>query len=127
MRRFFIAVLPVPLAGWMACMSVASADEKPGSAKVLEKFFELGLPDAKDGKWVRVFTMDAEDGEATLGAGRVTLSGNGWLVRENRGVVEAVMADGRVVRGRRMKDEDAEPRDEGGLQPVQIQPANLDE
>ena len=39
----------------MVWMSAASAQEKPGFTKVLEKFFELGLPDAKGGKWVRCY------------------------------------------------------------------------
>ena len=60
------------------------------------------------------------------GAGRAEYSGNGWLLREERGVIHAMTADGRVIRGKRMNGDDPMPGGEGGLQPVQIQPANLD-
>ena len=92
----------------VACALVVTAQEEPGPAKLLEKFFELGLPDAKGGKWARIAPMDSESGDEAPDGGLNSLVGNGWILRENRGVVEAVMADGRAVRGRKMKDEDGE-------------------
>jgi hypothetical protein len=126
MRRFPRDFFPLPLVLLMASATAASSQGQPEAAKVLDKFFDLGLHEAKGGKWVRIFTMDSEDGGAMPGAGNAQYSGNAWLVREEHGVIDAIMSDGRVLRGKKMKDEGDDPRDDEDLPPLQIQPANLD-
>lgn len=108
MHRPSTDVLLRSLAASVACALVATAQERSEPAKLLEKFFDLGLPDAKGGKWSRIVPMDSAGGEGSLDGGLGDLTGNGWVLRESRGAVEAVMADGRAVRGRKMKDEDGE-------------------
>ena len=117
----------VSILGLMACAAVAGAQENAGMEKALEKFFALGLPEAKGGKWVMLSRNESDEGRTMPGDYNTRYSGNAWLLREERGVIEAVTADGRIVRGKRVREDDAETRDEGPLPLVQIRPGNLDQ
>lgn len=120
---------PIPLRlqviGAANCTPVALSQEKVGVEKALEKFFELGLPDAKGGKWVRVSLRESGQEPAMPGGYNARYSGNAWLLRDEKGIVEVVTGDGRFVRGRKSKGTVAETGDEGPLPVLQIQPADI--
>lgn len=120
---------PIPLRllviGAVNCATVALSQEKAGVEKALEKFFELGLPDAKGGKWVRVYLRESGQEPAMPGGYNARYSGSAWLLRDEKGIVEVVTGDGRFVRGRKSKGDVAETGDEGPLPALQIQPADI--
>lgn len=102
--------------------SVASAFSQGEDAKLLEAFFELGLPEVKGAKWVQAY---AEDGEqATLPGGyNSSYNGNAWLVSEANGLVEVVFVDGRRAKGR--KGDENSPTADGDAR-IMIQPAKVE-
>jgi hypothetical protein len=121
---------PIPLrllvVGAATCAQVASSQEKAGGEKALEQFFELGLPDAKSGKWVRAYLRESAQEPAMPGGYNARYSGNAWLLRDEKGIVEVVTGDGRFVRGKKPKGDNAGTGDEGPMPMLQIQPADLE-
>ncbi len=126
MRRFFLHFIPLALVGLAGLLVAAPAQEKAVDVKLLENFFDLGLPEVKGGKWSRVLTMDSENGESLPATRNAQYSGNAWLMRDERGVIEAVTFDGRVIRGKKVSSDTEPVRDEGGLPQAQVQTADLD-
>ena len=120
---------PIPLRllviGAVNCAPLALSQEKAGVEKALEKFFELGLPDAKGGKWVRANLRESGQEPAMPGGYNARYSGTAWLLRDEKGIVEVVTGDGRFVRGRKSKGDVAETVDEGPMPVLQIQPADI--
>ena len=102
--------------------SAAPAFSQSDDAKLLETFFELGLPEVKGAKWVQAYGEDGEQAQLP-GGYNANYKGNAWLVSEANGVVEVVFVDGRRVKGRKgdanSLASDGEPR-------IMIQPAKLD-
>ena len=127
MRQIFLHCLPLTLVGLPVLIAPAPAQEKAADAKVMEIFFDLGLPEVKGGKWSRVFTMDSEGGESLPATRNARYSGNAWLMKDERGVIEAVTSDGRVIRGKKANGDAEDLREVGGLSQAQVQPANLDD
>ncbi len=102
--------------------SAAPAFSQGEDAKLLETFFELGLPEVKGAKWVQAYGEDGE--QATLlGGYNSNYNGNAWLVSEANGVVEVVFVDGRRAKGR--KGDENSPAADGDAR-IMIQPAKLD-
>lgn len=66
-----------------------SGKEDPGIEKELERLFELGLPDVKGAKWVKVESHDHQPViPGTLASNsNDAFSGNGWLLSERKGRV----------------------------------------
>src|SRR4026209_2583071 len=61
-------------------------------AKVLENFFKLGLPDSRSAKWVKARLSNDYDATDSLPGGESKpYSGNAWLVREDKGIVELIV------------------------------------
>ncbi len=127
MRQIFLHCIPLTLVGLPVLIAPAPAQEKAADAKVLEIFFDLGLPEVKGGKWSRVFAMDSERGESLPATRNAQYSGNAWLMKDERGVIEAVTSDGRVIRGKKANGDAEDLRDVGGLSQAQVQPANLED
>ncbi len=105
----------------------APAFSQSDGAALLERFFEMGLPDVKGAKWVQAHQLNSNGEHAGLPGGyNSEYSGNGWLVSESGGVVEVVFVTGRRIKGERRKNEDA-PNGKSGLPVVMIENAKLDE
>jgi len=111
----------------MVGVGAAGAQENAGLEKALEKFFALGLPEAKGGKWVRFSSENSEPGGTMPGDYNTQYSGNAWLVREEKGVAQLVTSDGRVVRGKRARDDEEESGGGDGARRVMIQPGSLEQ
>jgi len=126
MHRSLPAVIRSSLVAVLACASLALGQEKAGIGKALEMFFELGLPDAKKGRWVRISLYDSSDVATMPGGYNARYSGNAWLLREEKGIVEAVTSDGRRIFGKKSQGEDAVIADDGLIPPVVLEPADLD-
>ncbi len=128
MRRLPTAVFSIALACASCGITTALGQGAPEPARALDGLFEIGLPDVKGGKWVRVFMREADLDDTMSGNGRTEMEGNAWLMREERGVIDAVMDDGRVVRGRMVKDESVISDDAGTspLPPLTVEPVDLD-
>ncbi len=109
------------------CCSPTFAKEKKEDEKLLEKFFELGLPDVKGAKWVKVFVSGSQDYDAITNSFKFQLSGNAWLLSERNGVVELLAGSGRLIRGRKWREGMTEPYDERAMLSVSVSPANLKE
>jgi hypothetical protein len=86
-------------------------------------FFELGLPDTRGAKWVKVSPTPAFRGAEDLPlADQASYAGNAWLVSESPdGTCELIVKQTRRLRGRRTGS--SGPSD---LPSLQIQPADLE-
>lgn len=119
MTRLATSVL-IPVVALIA--AAVPAFSQNDDARLLEKFFELGLPEVKGAKWVQAYSEDG--GQAALPGGYNTnYNGNAWLVGEANGVVEVVFVNGVRVKGRKGNGDSP---DADGPSRIMIQPAKVD-
>ena len=115
-----LTALALALAGASPAQEVSPAAQ----SQALDTLFKLGLPDSRGAKWVQARFPDGSGTDPALpGAEGVQYSGNAWLVREEKGVVELIVDHTRRVRARRAKGDEDESA--GKLPTAQIQEADL--
>ena len=109
--RPFASVFRALVAVMLACASSVIGKEKPGLERELDRFFELGLPDVKGAKWVKVESHDEEPVIPGTLASNINdaFSGNGWLLSERKGRVEVLQSQGQVIRAQRYREGSRSP------------------
>ena len=86
------------LAAGLGSFCPAAVAEAVSPEQALDIFFQLGLPDARDAKWTKVYGPGIPHRDFLPGH---NFSGNAWLVRDDAdGRVELILTDGRRLMGR---------------------------
>jgi hypothetical protein len=127
-QAFFVCAF---LLAGLATSLAQAAPNPPAAEQTLETLFELGLPDTRGAKWVRVESWSGP------GAQNVTSplftendygqseGGNAWLIREERdGMVDIVLNQTLRIRARKHRDDAGEDTRRSSV--VQFAPADLD-
>lgn len=84
----------------MGCASPVLAQQD--IQKALEHFFELGLPDTKNAKWIMLTSPRSGMPSPTMPGGwQARYSGDAWLLKDEGGEVEILKPGGAMLRGKK--------------------------